>query len=269
MFRVSEVLTYLEFARVGFVNILAYRLRYYTGVLTYSINVAVYYFIWKAIYAHSSEIEGFDLSDMITYVAMGWVVRSFYFNNIDHDLAVQVMEGKIAMDLIKPVNAQLMYVSEAMGESCFRLFMLSLPTLVVLSLVFPLKGPADWRLLPAFFASVVLAFFLVALVNFLVGTCAIRLKSVLGLLRAKHFLIEILSGLLIPISFFPGWAQRLMDFLPFQFIAYGPLLIYLGKRDAAGVARTLALQLLWVGILFLLGHLWWRSSIRKLAVHGG
>ena len=38
---------YREFARIGFVNILAFRLRYYTGVVTYLISVSVYYFIWK------------------------------------------------------------------------------------------------------------------------------------------------------------------------------------------------------------------------------
>ena len=41
----------LEFSRIGFVNILAFRLRYYTGIVTYLINVTVYYFIWKALYA--------------------------------------------------------------------------------------------------------------------------------------------------------------------------------------------------------------------------
>ena len=41
---------YAEFVRVGFVNTLAYRLRYYTGIVTYFIYVSVYYFIWKAIY---------------------------------------------------------------------------------------------------------------------------------------------------------------------------------------------------------------------------
>ena len=42
---------YLEYSRLGFVNILAFRLRYYTGIVTYLINVTVYYFIWKALYA--------------------------------------------------------------------------------------------------------------------------------------------------------------------------------------------------------------------------
>ena len=59
---------YAEFVRVGFVNTLAYRLRYYTGIVTYFIYVTVYYFIWKAIYEHSSTIEGFDFSHILTYI---------------------------------------------------------------------------------------------------------------------------------------------------------------------------------------------------------
>ena len=39
----------MSFARIGFLNMLAYRARYYVGVLTYLFNVAVYYFIWREI----------------------------------------------------------------------------------------------------------------------------------------------------------------------------------------------------------------------------
>src|SRR2546426_5615934 len=126
--------TYGEFVRVGFVNTLAYRLRYYTGIATYFIYVSVYYFIWKAIYTQSPDIEGFDFHQMLTYVALGWILRSFYYNNIDQDLAQQVMEGKLAMDLIKPVNVQIMYVAQAQGESLFRIAMLTAPTAVILML---------------------------------------------------------------------------------------------------------------------------------------
>ena len=126
---------YAEFIRVGFVNTLAYRLRYYTGIVTYFIYVTVYYFIWKAIYAHSSQIGGFDFSHILTYIAVGWIIRSFYFNNVDQDMANQVIEGKLAMDLIKPVNIQFMYVAQAFGECLFRAVMLSLPSALLLMLI--------------------------------------------------------------------------------------------------------------------------------------
>jgi ABC-2 type transport system permease protein len=238
---------FFEFARVGFVNTLAYRLRYFTGIVTYFIYVSIYYFIWKAIYEHSAKIEGFDFKQLLTYIAVGWIIRSFYYNNIDQEIAVQVMEGKLAMDLIKPVNTQFMYVSKALGESLFRLALLTFPTAILLAIVFPVGLPASVLNFAAFVVSGFLSFFIVAGINFCVGTFAIRLKSILGLLRAKYFLLELFSGLLIPISFFPDVFQKILAYLPFQYISYVPVLIYLGK----------------------VGDLLWRWSSRKITIQGG
>ena len=41
---------------------LAYRARYYVGVLTYLFNVAVYYFIWRAVFANSPTVVGLSLA---------------------------------------------------------------------------------------------------------------------------------------------------------------------------------------------------------------
>ena len=265
----AVVRVYGEFVRVGFVNTIAYRLRYYTGIVTYFIYVSVYYFIWKAIYAHSASIEGFDFSHLLTYVAVGWIIRSFYYNNIDQDIATQVLEGKLAMDLIKPVNPQGMYVAQALGESVFRLVMLTAPTAVVLLLVYPVRAPASGWHLVAFLVSVFLSFFLVAGINFAVGTFAIRLKSILGLLRAKYFLLELFSGLLIPISFFPHAFQVALAFMPFQYISYIPVLLYLGKISGLGILKALGLQLFWVAAMIALGHGLWTWSSRKITIQGG
>jgi ABC-2 type transport system permease protein len=255
--------------RVGFVNTLAYRLRYYTGIVTYFIYVTVYYFIWKAIYTHSTNIEGFDFSHMLAYIAVGWMIRSFYFNNIDQDMAYAVAEGKLAMDLIKPVSPQFMYIAQALGESLFRLGLLTVPTALVLFLVYPVRPPASLLHFAGFFASVVMSFFIVAAINFTVGTFAIRLRSILGLLRAKYFLLELFSGLLIPISFFPRIFQDIFSLLPFQYISYIPVLIYLGKISGAGIVKSLALQVFWICALLALGAALWRWSSRKITIQGG
>jgi ABC-2 type transport system permease protein len=260
---------YLEFARVGFVNTLAYRLRYFTGIVTYFIYVSVYYFIWKAIYEHSASIEGFDFAHLLTYIGVGWIIRSFYFNNIDQELAYQVMEGRLAMDLIKPVNIQMMYVARAAGESVFRLALLTVPTALVLFLVYPLRWPASVGHAGAFLVSVILSFLIVAAINFAVGTFALRLQSILGLLRAKFFLLELFSGLLLPMTFFPHMVQKILDLLPFQYISYVPMLIYLGKLNGGGLARAIAIQILWVAILLAVGDGLWRWSTRKVIIQGG
>jgi len=260
---------YAEFARVGFVNTLAYRLRYFTGIVTYFIYVSVYYFIWKAIYEHSTSIEGFDFSHLLTYVGVGWIIRSFYFNNIDQDLAYQVTEGRLAMDLVKPVNIQLMYVARAAGESVFRLALLTLPTALVLFLVFPLRLPASLKHAVVFLVSVTMSLFIVAAINFAVGTFALRLQSILGLLRAKFFLLELFSGLLLPISFFPEVFQKIFRVLPFEYISYVPMLIYLGKLNGVGLARAIGIQIFWVAVLLAMGDGLWRWSSRKVIIQGG
>ena len=260
---------YAEFVRVGFVNTLAYRLRYYTGIVTYFIYVSIYYFIWKAIYEQSSEIEGFDFGHMLTYIAIGWIIRSFYFNNIDQEIAQAVSEGKLAMDLIKPVRPQFMYIAQALGESLFRLALLSTPTALALLIVYPIQKPASLTHFLGFFASVLMSFFIVAAINFSVGTFAIRLKSILGLLRAKYFLLELFSGLLIPISFFPQIFQDVFSFLPFQYISYVPVLIYLGKISGVGILQSLAIQIVWFFVLVVLGSALWQWSTKKITIQGG
>ncbi|HEV2177633.1 MAG TPA: ABC-2 family transporter protein [Terriglobia bacterium] len=261
--------TYAEFARVGFVDTLAYRLRYYTGIVTYFIYVSVYYFIWRAIYAHSAHIAGFDFSQILTYISVGWIIRSFYFNNIDQDLATQVTEGALVMNLIKPVNLQLMMTSQALGQAVFRLALLTVPTAAILFLIFPLRWPADGLHFLAFFVSVIFSFFIVAGINFAVGTVAIRLKSILGLLRAKFFLLDLFSGLLLPISFFPHAAQSALAVMPFQYISYVPVMLYIGKISGAGILKALGIQLFWVLAMLALGNVMWRWSSRKITIQGG
>ena len=275
--RANILIPYLEFSRIGFVNILAFRLRYYTGILTYLINVTVYYFIWSAVYrsaaragiAKSASIGGFDLSQILTYIAIGWIIRSFYWNTVDQEMAYEVIEGKIAMDLIKPVSVQGMWIARAIGESSFRLLMLTAPTAAAVILIFPVHGPASAAQFVLFLVAVAGSFLLMAAINFMIGTLAIPLKSILAMIRAKYWLIELLSGLLIPITMFPRGIQAVMRWLPFEHIAFTPLQLYLGNLRGPAAARALAAQWFWVFALLWLGHLWWNRATRKITIHGG
>jgi ABC-2 type transport system permease protein len=240
---------YREFSRVGFVNILAFRLRYYTGIITYLINVS--------------------LAQILTYVNVGWIIRSFYWNTIDQEMAYEVIEGKIAMDLIRPVSVQWMWISRAVGESAFRLIMLTAPTAILIALLYPVGPPASVAHFALFFLGALGSFMLMGAINFMIGTCAIPLKSILALIRAKFWLVEILSGLLIPIALFPQKLRVVSACLPFEHIAYTPLQIYLGKLTLAEAAVRLMIQWTWVALLLCLSHFWWERASRKITIHGG
>jgi len=184
-------------------------------------------------------------------------------------MSYEVLDGKIAMELIKPVSVQWMWFSRALGESVFRLGMLTLPTAVVIVLLFPVRFPASAAHFALFAAAVLGSFFLMGAINFMIGTCAIQLKSILALIRAKYWLIELLSGLLIPVAFFPATVRDVMAWLPFQHIASTPLQIYLGKLTPGEAALALVTQWAWVAALLFLADRWWRVSVKKITIHGG
>ncbi len=259
----------LPFARIGFLNMLAYRARYYVGVLTYLFNVAVYYFIWRAVFRHSATVVGLSLPEMITYVAVGWTIRSFYFNEIDRDIAAQVQEGRLAMNLIRPVDFQTVMIADSAGQSAFRALLFTLPIGIVIALVFPIRPPASLLAATFFLVSAGLSFFLVAAINFLVGLIAIRTKSILGILRAKYLILELLSGLLIPTTLFPEPFRTVLFALPFPHINYTPAALYLGKLTGPAAARMLALQAAWTLALLAAGQFAWRQSRARITIQGG
>lgn len=263
---------YLAAARASFLNLLAYRARYFVGILTYFFNVTVWYYIWRALFAQApagSRLGGFTFPEMLTYVASGWVLRSFYFNEIDREIASQVQEGRLAMALIKPVDFQVLTLSQALGESAFRAGMFALPIAVVLFAVYPVRLPVSPLAGLLFALSGVLSTLLVGSINFCVGLVAIRTRSILGFLRAKYLVLELLSGLLIPPTMFPEKVRPILDWLPFPHMNFTPGRIYLGLVSGGAALKALLVQATWVVLLLFLGRLLWLGSQKRIVLQGG
>ncbi|MCB0358119.1 MAG: ABC-2 family transporter protein [Bdellovibrionales bacterium] len=263
---------YSAFIRNAFLNMLAYRLRYVTGILTYLLLVSVQYFIWQAVYAGragEASVNGYSLSQMITYVSIGWIARSFYHSNIDYEIDELVRSGQISIYLLRPVNFQLMLLAHAFGESLFRISCFSAPIAVVILVAFPVLPPDGVGPFGLFCLSTVLGFVVLAQVNFLTGLVAFSVKSIQGIMRAKYYLIQLFSGLLLPLPFFPAWAESILSVLPFKAIAFIPLQFYLGKVPQDEVLATLASQAAWIGALWLLGLWGWSRAVDRLTLQGG
>jgi len=263
---------YLAFARTSFLNLLAYRARYFVGILTYFFNATVWYYIWRALFHERGDgatLGGFTFPQMLTYVTTGWALRSFYFNEVDREIASQVREGRLAMNLIKPVDIQAMTLSQALGESAFRLVLFTIPIGVLLGLVYPILPPAGPAALGLYLLSGLLSALLVGSINFCVGLIAIRTTSILGVLRAKYLVLELLSGLLVPVAFFPEPVRKVLVWLPFLHMNDTPGRIWLGLATGADAARALALQAGWTLLLLFLGRVLWNATARRIEVQGG
>ncbi len=260
---------YVEMIRIRFLMMLAYRTNYYTGILIYSINIGAYYFLWQAIYGGKEQIQGLSVTQMTTYVAISWMARAFYFNNLDREMAMEIMEGKVAVELIRPYNYLGMKTMQGLGEGIFRLFFFSLPGLVIVYFIFPIQFTWDLRVWSLFAFSTFLSFFINTQLNLLTGITTFFLFNNAGLIRAKRVIIDLFSGLLLPISFFPESVQSIMKFLPFQGISYVPSMIFTQAFTHREAMTAIGQQFFWVIILILPIQLLWYIAKKQLVIQGG
>ncbi|SDY34669.1 ABC-2 type transport system permease protein [Evansella caseinilytica] len=260
---------YLEMIRIRFLMMLAYRTNYYSGILIYSINIGAYYFLWQAIYGAQESIQGMDAAQMTTYVAVAWMARAFYFNNIDREIAQEIQEGKVAVEMIRPYHYLGVKTMQGLGEGLFRLLFFSLPGMVVIWLAFPITFSDNFAVWGFFFISILFSFIVNTQINLLTGMATFFLLYNTGLIRGKRVVIDLFSGLLLPISFYPLWAQEIMQFLPFQAISYIPSMIFTEAFTGTEIYQALGIQLFWAAVLIIPIQLMWVLAKRQLIVQGG
>jgi len=260
---------YLEFIRIRFLTMLAYRVNYYSGIVIYSLNIGVYYFLWKAIYGDASQLGGFSAAQITTYVAVSWMARSFYFNNLDREIANEIRDGSVAIQMIRPYSYLLVKFMQGFGEGLFRLVMFMLPGLVVVMLLFPLDLPKEpWRW-AVFFLMILFSFLINSQINLLTGMIAFWLENNQGVISFKRVMVDLFSGVVLPISFFPGWARTVLEWLPFQAIAYLPGSAFTGTLSGSEVVFAIGIQAVWSVALILPIMLMWRAARRRMFVQGG
>ncbi len=260
---------YAEMIRIRFLMMLAYRTNYYSGIVIYSINIGAYYFLWTAIYGGAGEIQGFSVVQMTTYVAVAWMARAFYFNNIDREIANEIKDGKVAVEMIRPYNYLGMKLMQGLGEGLFRLLFFSLPGMAIIVFLLPIRFSASIATWGLFFVSLLFSFIVNTHINLLTGVMTFFLLNNIGLIRAKRVIIDLFSGLLLPISFFPLWAQSIMAYLPFQAISYIPSMIFTEGFVGTEIYYGMGLQAFWALILVVPVQLLWLLAKKQLVVQGG
>ena len=83
------------------------------------------------------------------------------------------------------------------------------------------------------------------------------------------FYVNVLSGSMIPLWFMPEWMSGIVEYSPFSSIYFTPVQIYLGQLSYEDIAYKCGLQLVWIGIIYMIGNLLWAKGKKKLVVQGG
>ena len=267
---------YLWLMRLTFLKLMAYRMRYVTGIATYGIFVGGQYAIWQAVFAAkglapTEELNGLTLSQLATYLAVGYIARSAYFTNTDSEIAARFHSGDVTLDLLKPLSFHGQWLAQAAGETAFRVLFFAAPMSLVLVPLFGVQAPSGdgWWQFPLLF---VLAFIINAELNLMAGTASFWLEDVTGLLSLKRNLIMLLSGLMVPLHFLGDTLGAIITVLPFALLSYLPTMAYVGQLGTDGhptFLHVLMLGAIWFIILRSGNITLWRLAQRRLEVQGG
>lgn len=266
--------TYLPFASNELKSQLAYRGAFYIWAFISMFSSFISYFLWMAIYGSSESgvIGNLSKNEMVIYIFMVYVTSSMVSIAVSTWVGYDVVEGRVAMNLIKPIDYRISLIARALGNMVYRMLVPGIFIWIGLELykVFALGMEfVSLQTLLLYLCSVLMSFLIYVLFDFCFGMIAFFTTYIFGLRMAKSALLSFLTGQLIPISLFPLAAQKLFDFLPFSSMIYTPVMVYLEKYTGAELAWALGRQAIWVVLLWWLGSIIWRQVTKRLVVLGG
>lgn len=260
---------YLALLRGSMTIGLVYRTGFLFTIFGNILFMCVAYFLWRSIYQNTATIHGLTFNETFIYVSLGSTVFVLLKTYADWQISHEIEDGTISIYLTKPVEYQFYALAISLGSVLTNLAAISLPTLLMLGLVFKVTfvlGPG----LLLFPFSLLLAFLISFCFDYITGLFAFYTESIWGISTTKEILISVLAGALIPLQFFPDSIRNVLLLLPFQAIYYTPLmLVTRPDQDWGTLFSMLAVQIVWVVILYVLTRLFYNQAIKVLRVAGG
>ncbi|CAG7628890.1 hypothetical protein PAESOLCIP111_03050 [Paenibacillus solanacearum] len=232
----------------------------------------MYFMLWKAIYAHSSA-QTMPWEQLITYVMVGQAINFARWSPAEraptYAIAERVRSGDIALDLIRPVDFQLQRFIEAFGFFAVEMLWVNIPALLLLVYVLGISPPAGWAAAFGFAASLFIGFLVAFSLNSIIMMISFVTTNTFGVQLAKRAIVDIFAGTLIPFDYFPSALRTILEYLPFQAMAYIPLSIYTGQLSGAQIIAALSEQLAWAIVMIAVSRLLWTQAAKRLSINGG
>ncbi|GEM_PF-783504 len=266
------MIKYVSISIIAFKHLYVYKLDILLRLITAFLTVFALKELWTVIYHSGDNVadsSGVSLVSMTTYAMASHILRAILAQDLSIEVEHRVRNGDIVFDIMKPWNYMIMQLSRVIGQSLYSTLFIVIPLLLTCSLMFPFESPDDPLQLMTVLISVTLAFFINFMINFLISLLAFLFTSVWGFEFVKWVLIEVFSGLWIPIWFFPEAASRILFMLPFQAIYHTPLSIFIGRFSELEALKHIGVQAIWLVLLAILSQSAYVFLRRQLQIAGG
>ena len=259
---------YLQIAGLWPQMAFTYRVNLAFEVFSILLQIYLLKVIWTAVYAGRGVADGVELRELIAFMTLAQLQIWLMFPLIAAYIQERVHDGKIALDLARPVPFLGQLLAHQLGatSSYLPFVLLAAPFAFVLGGFVP---PASWSAGLLYLLSLGLCYLVAALIGMLLGLVSFWTIQTWGVIDIYHYTNQFFTGALVPLWFFPAWLRQVAELLPFQAQAFIPLSIYLGQVPARDIPAALGLQVAWVAVLCALVWVVWQRAMRRVVIQGG
>jgi ABC-2 type transport system permease protein len=246
---------------------LAYRFNLLLGLGAVLVQLIALLAVWRVILAQSP-VNGFTWPQMRAYLLVAFAAGTVVSLMGDFRMAFRILNGDVALDLVKPLDYQKARFAEAIGGLWIEVALVG----VVVGITLAVTGGVDTPAGPAlalFTASMLLLVPLKFLIVYVSTLTCFWTQNFTGVQWARLAVVNLLSGALIPLAYLPGWLATVAQWSPFAGLTSTPALIFLGRVDVRHGLVLVAVQLGWVVALWFGARLVWQAGLRRLTVNGG
>ncbi len=267
---------YTNIFRVSLIERMAYRGDFLLGTVLRFLPMVTTILLWRAVYAGTrrQQMAGFDEREMIAYLLLIHISRMFSsMPGLAPGISRDIREGTIKKYLIQPLDMVGYLLSYRTAHKVAYIVTSFLP---YAGLFFLCRGYFDGLPGPATLAAYLVSLLLAFLIGFFFETCLgmvgfwfLEVSSLLWVVNTVNYFV---SGQMFPLDLLaeraPFWAWLLKN-LPFQYLAYFPAVVFLGKVQGAALVEGLAVEAAWAVVLILLSRWLFRRGLRRYSAYGG
>ncbi len=260
---------------------LVYRGDFALGTLMRFLPIVTQVFLWTAVFSATSrgDIAGYSRNDIVAYYLLTMVSRAFSsMPGLASGIARAIRDGSIKKFLIQPVDYVSFLLASRVAHKLVYYVVALLPFAAVFWLCRSFFPPLpDALTIAAFVVALVLSFLLGFFMEATLGMLGFWFMEVSSIVFGYMLVQYLLSGHMFPIDMLAGIPTGLpgtsladvVAWLPFQFTAYFPAAVWLGKVEGAELARLLVVEAAWVVAMIAACRLAWARGTRRYSGFGG
>jgi ABC-2 type transport system permease protein len=269
---------YGKIFRVSLIERLTYRGDFFVSTLLRFLPMITTILLWEAIYAGArsqdpgqTRLSGYSLDQMIAYLLLVHISRMFSsMPGLAGGIARDIRDGSLKKYLLQPIDMIAYLVSYRAAHKAAYIATSALPYALLFLLCrsyfdsFP-----DLLTLLAFVVSLLLGFVVGFFFEACIGMIGFWFLEVTSLLYIVNGVAYFVSGQMFPLDLLPGPIAWLLKAMPFQYLAYFPAAIFVGKIHGQELAYGLIAECLWALAFVVLARWLFRTGLRRYSAFGG